>query len=111
MDITIHKHTYRLPKLAQYEGIEYSGELCCPECYGKREYSWLSEMDTDEVVGYVEVNGELQIVKRCKYCGTLYRFHMYKKYNDDSSFDADAWKYIVGTHLAEYNHDYLEVKE
>lgn len=104
-----HNKTYRLKQLPQYESIEYSARLCCPECADKNGYCWLDEMDTDHIEGYVEVNGELQIVKRCKYCGTLYRFHMSNRCNEDYSFDVDAWMHDVALHIEVNNHTYLEV--
>ena len=108
MDIKFHDKLYRLPQ-RPYDGIEYSARLCCPNCADNPGYRWMDEMASDEVVGCTEVNGEMQIIKRCKYCGELYRFHLSKRYNEDFSFDLDAWKFDVGTHLYVNNHSYLEV--
>ena len=109
MDITRFGKTYRINKLPQYESIEYSARLCCPECEDNFGYRWMDEMASDKIEGYVEVNGELQIVKRCKHCGTLYRFHLSKHYNEDFSFDVDAWKHDVVLHIEVHNHSYLQV--
>lgn len=105
MIIEFHNHRWNLPKIPQYEDIPYAPGLCCPDCSSNvLLYRWSEEMESDEVVGYIEnQHGELEIVKQCKHCHQKYRFHMAKRYNSDFSFDVEYWKHHVGLHLFLYH--------
>lgn len=92
MRIEFHKGVaWELPKIAQYEGYEYSAGLCCPDCSLKGWYRWMDENRYD-VVGYTEVNGELQVCCECHHCGAKYRYHLSKHWDSNGNFDVDKWK-------------------
>lgn len=111
MRIEFHKHTYELPKIAQYEDIEYAACLCCPDCSEGMLYNWSEEMKTDKVLGFCENKfGEYEIVLECKHCHKKYRFHMAKRWGEGFVYDAEYWKHQVGLFLFINNHEYLEVK-
>lgn len=89
---------WNLPKVAQYEAYEYSPMLCCPECSDKGWYLWVDENRYD-IIGFCEVNGELQVCCECHHCGTKYRYHLSKNWLPNGDFDVETWKRDVALRL------------
>lgn len=99
MEINFHnKVKWNIPLISQYEAYGYSPMLCCPECSCKCSYHWIEASKTD-IVGYCEVNGELQVCCECHICGEKYRYHFSKNYTDDYDFDVERWQDDLALHL------------
>lgn len=110
MKLEFKGHTYELPKLPQYEDIEYASCLCCPDCQSRNDYNWMDEMHTDRVVGFIENKlGEYEIVLECKFCHKKYRFHLYKRWDENFEYDREYWKAHISYFLFVHNHTEVEV--
>ncbi|MBP5722183.1 MAG: hypothetical protein J6X18_01175 [Bacteroidales bacterium] len=64
-----------LPKISQYEVIEYAGDLECPEC-GKSGIGCCGRWtERPDLVGWCETSRGYMCVFECPVCGKKYRFH------------------------------------
>lgn len=96
MIIKFKEKEWNLPKIVQYENYPYDPLCCCSDCSNNSiSYNWIEE-NAKDVIGFCEVNGELMICCECNRCGRKYRFHAYKRYNRDFSFDTQYFFHHVG---------------
>lgn len=111
MVIQFNDKKWNLPKIPQYENYLYEPMLCCPNCSGKTTYNWIKDNKYD-VVGFCEVNGELMLCCECHICGEKYRYHAYKRFNADFSFDCDFFfkKVALLFYLEQETYSKFEIK-
>jgi len=66
-----------IPKIPQYDDIEYARDYVCPECNdsGFMNYGFKVPKIEPNVIGWVETNYGKMGVFQCPFCGTKYRFH------------------------------------
>jgi hypothetical protein len=86
-----------LPKVVQWESIEYAPDFICPECgksaiKGKNLYMQ-PVLEKPDLVGWCETNNGYMAVFECPCCHSKYRFHPHM-----TLFDADQFDFYLGAY-------------
>ena len=70
------KLTDIIPKIPQYDGIEYAGDFNCPHCDKSGFYEFYGEeRQRPNIVGWCETNIGYMGIFECPHCFTKYRYH------------------------------------
>lgn len=71
------KITEIIPKISQYEDIEYSPAYLCPLCNrsGFYYFDWPNPPDPPYLIGWCDTNIGFQIICQCSRDFTKFRFH------------------------------------
>ena len=81
-----------IPKISQWEDIEYAPEFVCPECNG----SGVRHGEKPLLVGWCETYNGFMAIFECPVCHTKYRFHPQLNKFDLDSFDFYLGAYYLG---------------
>ena len=86
-----------LPKVVQWESIEYAPDFICPEC-GKSAIKGNNlymqpVLEKPDLVGWCETNNGYMAVFECPCCHSKYRFHPHM-----TLFDADQFDFYLGAY-------------
>ena len=94
-----------IPKIAQWESIEYAPDFVCPEC-GKSGLQGAvnGNIEKPNLVGWCETNNGYMAVFECPLCGKKYRWHPHV-----TIFDLDQFDFCLGAHYIGKN-EWCKVK-